>query len=57
VKSRSDVAMVNEVLCKVLAHNLCVNIMEQETLGIASDFWPQMKGEQRADVLPLVRPS
>ncbi len=26
VRSKSDTAMVNEVLCKVLAHNLCVLI-------------------------------
>jgi len=55
VRSRNDVAMKNEVLCKALAHNLCVLIMSQCELGIASVFW----GEQptkTADILPLVRP-
>jgi hypothetical protein len=31
--------MVNEVLCKVLCHNLTVLIQEQETLGIVPVFW------------------
>ncbi len=40
VKSRTDAAMVNEVLCKILCHNLTCLIQEQETLGIAPVFWP-----------------
>lgn len=39
VMSRSDVGMVNEVLCKFLCHNLTCLIQEQETLGIAPVFW------------------
>lgn len=39
VRSRCDVAMVNEVLCKLLCHNLCCLIQEQEELGIAPVFW------------------
>ena len=31
--------MVNEVLCKVLCHNLACLIQEQETLGITPIFW------------------
>jgi len=37
--SKTDAAMVNEVLCKILCHNLSCLIMEQETLGIAPIFW------------------
>jgi transposase len=41
VRSKTDAAMVNEVLCKLLCHNLCCLIMEQEVLGIAPVFWPE----------------
>jgi len=39
VRSKTDAAMKNEVLCKILAHNLCCLIHEQEKLGIAPIFW------------------
>jgi transposase len=38
VRSRTDVSMANEVLCKVLCHNLCVLIQEQHELGIEPIF-------------------
>src|SRR4029077_13030771 len=41
VMPRSDAGMVNEVLCKILCHNLTCLIQEQETLGIAPVFWPK----------------
>ena len=41
VRSKTDVAMVNEVLCKLLCHNICVLIHEQHELGIESVFWPE----------------
>lgn len=41
VRSRTDAAMVNEVLCKVLAFNLCCLIQEQHELGIDPVFWPE----------------
>jgi transposase len=47
VRSKTDVAMVNEVLCKFLAHNLCCLIHEQEKLGIEPVFW---KEEENASV-------
>jgi hypothetical protein len=58
VMSRTDTAMVNETLCKILCHNLTCSIQEQETLGIVPVFW---KDEPEAavgkpDVLPLMRP-
>jgi hypothetical protein len=54
VMSKTDVAMVNEVLCKLLCHNLTCLIQEQETLGIVPIFW---KDEEAAgaDVLPVHR--
>jgi len=39
VRSRGDVAMVNEVLCKFICHNLCCLIQEQCELGIETVFW------------------
>jgi len=41
VRSRTDTAMVNEVLCKFLCHNLCVVIASQCELGIEAEFWPE----------------
>ena len=38
VKSKSPTAQVNEVLCKVLAHNVCVLIQSFYELGIESTF-------------------
>ncbi len=37
--SKNPVAMVNEVLCKIICHNLTCLIQEQETLGIVPVFW------------------
>jgi hypothetical protein len=39
VRSKTDPAMVNEVLCKFLCHNLTCLIQEEETLGIVPVFW------------------
>ena len=39
LRSKTDVAMVNEVLCKVLCHNLVVLIHETHELGIDPVFW------------------
>ena len=38
VRSRTDVAMTNEVLCKLVAHNICCLIMSQVELGIDPVF-------------------
>jgi transposase len=39
LRSKTDVAMVNETLCKVLCHNLVVLIHEIYELGIEPMFW------------------
>jgi hypothetical protein len=44
--------MANEILAKILPHNLRVNIQEQHELGIESVFWPE-KPSVQSDVLPL----
>lgn len=52
VRSKTDTAMVNEVLCKFLCHNLTCLIQEQETLGIIPVFWKdEAVGQQR--MLPV----
>lgn len=43
VRAKTDAAMVNEALCKILAHNLCCLIQEEQELGID----PQLFGETR----------
>jgi transposase len=41
LRSKTDTAMVNETLCKILCHNLVVLIHEMCELGIDPVFWPQ----------------
>jgi len=38
VRSKTDVAMKNEVLCKILCHNICCLIQAMEQFGIPVDF-------------------
>jgi hypothetical protein len=52
--SKTDAAMANEVLCKLLCHNLIRLIQEQETLGIAPIFWKDEEAAEAA-VLPMRR--
>jgi len=40
LRSKMDVAMVNETLCKILFHNLAVLVHEICELGIDPVFWP-----------------
>jgi hypothetical protein len=51
VMGRTDTAMVNEVLCKILCHNLTCLIQEEETLGIVPIFW---KDEDKDDALQIL---
>jgi transposase len=39
VRSKTDVAMVNEVLCKIICYNICCLIQESHELGIEAEFW------------------
>ena len=41
LRSKTDIAMVNETLCKVLCHNLVVLIHETHELGIDPIFWSE----------------
>jgi transposase len=47
LRSKSDTAMVNETLCKVLCHNLVVLIHETHELGIEPVFWAETTPAQQ----------
>ena len=59
VRARSDTAMKNEVLCKLICFNLTRVILSQCELGIEAEFWKdrpaptEADGEPGADVLPF----
>jgi transposase len=55
VRSETDLAMKNEVLCKFLCHNLCCVIQSQLELGITAKFWSDATAEAPASV-PTVAP-
>jgi hypothetical protein len=57
VMSKNDAAMINEVLCKILCHNLTCLVQEQETLGIVPVFWKDEEKETTEDpaILPMVQ--
>ena len=39
VRAKTPIAQVNEVLCKVLCHNICVLIQSIYELGLEPTFW------------------
>jgi transposase len=41
LRGKTDVAMINETLCKILCHNLVVLIHETHDLGIDPVFWSE----------------
>jgi hypothetical protein len=43
VRSKTDIAMKNEVLCKIVCHNICCLIQEIHELGITAEFWRKSK--------------
>ena len=45
VRSKTWTAQVNEVLLKVLCHNICVVIQEIHELGIQTDFYVEKRSE------------
>jgi transposase len=51
VRSKSDVAMKNEVYCKFLAHNLCVVHQSMIELGIDGVFWKNEPEQESREVL------
>ena len=55
VRSKTDVAMKNEVLCKFLCHNSCVVHQSQVELGIEPVFWGDKPACDGPAVLPFVQ--
>ena len=47
VRSKTWTAQVNEVLCKIICHNICVNIQEMHELGIEPDFCVECNQETK----------
>jgi transposase len=54
VRSKTDVAQKNEVLCKFLCHNVVVVHQAVIELGIAANFWDD-KPDASANVIPFLR--
>lgn len=38
LRTKNEIAMTNEILCKTLVHNICILIQEMFTLGIKNGF-------------------
>ena len=57
VRSKTDTAMKNEVLCKFLCHNICVVHQSHVELGIEPVFWGDAPKEENPDILKMVQPS
>jgi transposase len=55
VRSKTDVAMKNEVFCKFLCHNICVVIQSQCERGIEPVFWGDKPAPVAAEILPFVQ--
>ena len=51
VRSKTDTAMRNEVLAKVVCHNVCTVIRWQIELGVEAEFWPE--NDRPRDVLRM----
>ncbi len=47
IRSKTDMACVNELLCKVLCHNICVVIQFMYELGIEPAFWAKADNVQK----------
>ncbi len=47
VRSKTPTAQVNEVLCKVLCHNICVLIQSIYELGLEPTFWANQAPAQK----------
>jgi transposase len=45
LRTKNDIAQVNEIMCKCLVHNICVLIQEMFELGIVVDFHEEILEE------------
>ena len=48
LRSKTDTAMINEALCKILCHNVCCLIQSRYELGIEAKFWGDGKAVETA---------
>jgi transposase len=55
VRSKTNVAMKNEVLCKFLCHNICVVHQSHIELGIAPVFWGDRRTPGTNDAAAILR--
>lgn len=46
IRSKNERAQINEILCKVLCHNICVVIQSMFELGIDPVFWSDDDGQR-----------
>jgi transposase len=51
IRSKTDVAMVNEVLCKILCHNICCLIQAMYEVGIEPTFWGELSTNNMSELL------
>lgn len=56
IRAKTDTAMVNETLGKVVCHNICCLVSAIYELGVNPVFWGQEPADD-PDVLPMVRPN
>ena len=45
LRSKTQTAQINELLCKILAHNICVVIQEINELGLKGEFTYEEKNK------------
>lgn len=53
IRSKTDTAMVNEALAKVLCHNICCLIQSHHELGIEPVFWKDEPVEETPTVMKV----
>jgi hypothetical protein len=53
LRSKTDTALINEALCKILCHNLCCLIQSAYELGITAKFWEAADGAETAQPGPV----
>lgn len=56
VLAKAPVAQVNEVLCKILAHNICVLIASVYELGLELTLWTSEAHRPDAPIVALEKP-
>jgi hypothetical protein len=49
LRSKTDVAMTNEALSKILCHNLCCLIQSTYELSVSAKFWGEDESEPEVE--------